>query len=160
MLASIIFSPAVAISNSTFAEGSNGRQEKTLFRKAVGLVLAVSIPAGIVFYFFSSYFFLLFGPAYSAGGVGNLQWLALSAPLVSINYVYFSYLRVAKFTRQYIVVTLVVAAISIGIPMVLMRQNGLEISGISWLISQAVVVCLAVFDIRKRVFTAKSGVEA
>jgi O-antigen/teichoic acid export membrane protein len=144
MLGSLSTSPGMALAGSAFAEGSNAPDKLvSILTKAAALSLALTIPIAVLLGIGAPWFLLIFGPSYAQEASGLLRWLALGTPLVALNWLYFTYLRVKKQIGRLIVLSSVVAVATLGIAGVLMPRIGVAAVGMGLLVGNGVVTAIA-----------------
>jgi O-antigen/teichoic acid export membrane protein len=92
----------------------------------------------------------LFGSSYQLEATTLLRWLALSAPISTLNFLFFSAFRVQKRLAALIALNLIAAAIFIGIVITFLGTRGINSIGFSWFISQSTILIIAILIYLKR----------
>jgi O-antigen/teichoic acid export membrane protein len=106
MLAGLLFAIPVTVSTSLFAEGSHFEEELGIYvRRSLKFIFLLLIPAIILVVASGKWLLLLFGGSYSANALWLLWILAASSPLVAINGVYGTILRVERRIRELVLLT-------------------------------------------------------
>ena len=144
MLGSLLASPGMALAGSAFAEGSNAPHRLTaiLIRSATWAFL-LTLPAAMILGVAAPWVLLLFGPSYAQNASELLRWLVAAAPLVVLTGLYFTYLRVQKQIGRLITLSIIMAAISLGVAVTLMPRLGIAAGGIGWLAGNGIVATIA-----------------
>jgi O-antigen/teichoic acid export membrane protein len=131
---------AGATTISLFAEGSF--DEKKLVAdvwRCLKMTFILVIPATIIVFLLANKLLLLYGTDYSLNGTMLLRIMCISTLPQSLNSVYMSVLRVKKRTTTLILLTVVIAVITLIFSYLLLPHIGITAPGIGWLISQSVV---------------------
>jgi O-antigen/teichoic acid export membrane protein len=150
MLGSLLASPGAALAGSAFAEGSNApRRLAAILARAAALGLALTVPAAAVLGAISPWFLQLFGPSYAQAASGLLRWLAAAAPLAVLSGLVFTHLRVRKQIGRLIVLSILVAAATLGAAAALMPRFGIAASGVGWLGGNGLVAVIGVVSVWK-----------
>jgi Na+-driven multidrug efflux pump len=97
MLGSVLPSPGLALASSAFAEGANNPADirQILIKAFLAGGLVTLILAGIAF-LGAQWILWVYGADYARESTALLRWLALASPLIVINQLYFTYLRLSK----------------------------------------------------------------
>jgi len=149
MIANLLYIVPLAVSQSLFAEGSNGKTElKIHLKKAVKIISLILVPAILATIFFGKYILLVFGKEYSSEGVIFLQLLAISGIFLSINYIGNSILYIKHRVKLIILVNFIGAFITLSLSVILAHQNLLGI-GIAWIVGQGAISTIYLFFIKK-----------
>jgi O-antigen/teichoic acid export membrane protein len=145
MLGSVLTGPGVALANSAFVEGSNapGSLHAVLSRATVAS-LVLTVAGALVAAIGAPWVLRLFGTSYAAEAATLLRWLAAAAPLVVLSSLYFTRLRVEKRIGQLMLLSGVIAALTLGLAAVLMPRYGIAASAVGWLLGNGLVATLAV----------------
>lgn len=155
MFGMFVFSPGEAMARSTLAEVSYEPDEiKNTFLRALKYSFGITIPVTIIVFFSAGIIMRLFGVDYVEGSVGLLRWLVIAAPFASLNILYFTLLRVRKDVGEVIILSVVIAGISIVWPLWVIIQEGITAIGQGWFFANGIVslyVCLRIFygDVRR-----------
>lgn len=147
MIASFITVPAMSIASSAFSEASNDPgHSKGYFFKALctGLVITVTISVG--FYIIAPWILAFIGKGYVIEGTGLLRWLAIAAPLMVVDGLYFVILRFQKRLRLLNAMSGLLAVTIIGSAYYFMPKYGLSGYGISWTIGHLIVFVFSLMD--------------
>ncbi len=144
MIGSLIASPAVALSQSAFAEGSNAPSNlRSILSRAGGYAMGVTIPLALVAGVGASLILRIFGPSYSNESATLLRWLALAAPLMALVNLYFSALRVQRRVGEMVLLAGLVAGVTLAYPFLVADTLQLSTMGIGWFIAQILVAVIA-----------------
>jgi O-antigen/teichoic acid export membrane protein len=153
MLGSLLVSPGMSLAGSAFAEGSNAPHRLAgILTRSVALALLLTLPAAMVLGIAAPWVLLLFGPSYAQEASGLLRWLSLAAPLVVLTGLYFTYLRVQKRIGRLVALSVVMAAVALGVAVALMPRLGIASTGIGWLIGNGLVATIALGNAWSGVF--------
>jgi O-antigen/teichoic acid export membrane protein len=130
MIGSLIASPGLALSRSAFAEGSNlyTQKESILIKAAISGFLLTAIIALLVF-LATPLVLLIYGQSYALHAAPLLRLMALSAPLVVLNQVYFTYLRLVKQITRLVIISVIIVILCIGMAVLLMPLMGIAAAG-------------------------------
>ena len=141
---SVVETVSVSLSLSLFAEGSHypDRLRATLWRSLRGGIL-VSALAALVFLVAADKLLLVFGADYAREGANLLRLLALGAVPACVTNIYVGVEQARKGIRRLVLVSTVVAAITLGASYWLLGAVGLEGAGIAWLAAQCAGAGLA-----------------
>lgn len=140
----VIVTVPVSLSLSLFSEGSHYRQRLhgDLWR-ALGPALVVSALAAGVLFFAADKLLLPFGGDYVREGKDVLRLLALAALPACVTSVYVGVERVRKAVRRLILISLLVAGITLGGGYALLPSMGVKGVAIAWLAAQCVAAAIA-----------------
>lgn len=133
-VASYLFAIPLGTSQSLFSEGSN--QEQFLARdtkKSLRFILVLLVPTIALVLIFANLVLSAFGHEYAGAGTGILWILAASALPVAVNTVYLSIARVRKQLGSIILVSAIIASLSLGLSYLLTPVFGLLAPAIAWL---------------------------
>lgn len=145
MLGSLLTSPGIALAGSAFAEGSNSPHRLAdILARAASLSLLITLPAASTLGLAAPWVLLLFGPSYARGASGLLRWLAGAAPMVVLNWLYFTRLRVQKQVGQLIAMSAFVVMVTLGVTAILMPRLGIAAVGIGWLAGNGLIAPMAI----------------
>ena len=144
MIGGLLASPGTALAGSAFAEGSHapGSLSAVLSRAAV-VGLALTVAGSLVVALSAPWLLRVFGAGYALEAAALLRWLALAAPCVVLTSLYFTRLRVEKRIGPLIVLSVAVAALTLGLAAVLMPRYGIAASAVGWLAGNGLVAALA-----------------
>jgi O-antigen/teichoic acid export membrane protein len=140
----LLTSMAYSLSLSLFSEGSHYRDGlgQGLWQ-ALGTALVVSAVGAVLLLLAADKLLLAFGSDYAREAAGLLRLLALAALPACVTNLYLGVERVRKGIRRLILITLVVAGITLGGSYVLLQSQGIEGVGIAWLAAQCVGAAMA-----------------
>jgi O-antigen/teichoic acid export membrane protein len=165
MIGSILASPGLSLATSAFAEGSHAPSDlrQTLLR-AGRYAAMFTLPIALLTFAGASWILAIFGQSYADEGAALLRWLALTAPLMVFVGLYFSALRVRKRIRELILLSGLISATTLAIPLLAIDRFGLSSMGGGWLVGHALVAIFAGWRLlRRRDFiypeTEKVGLE-
>jgi O-antigen/teichoic acid export membrane protein len=156
MLGGVLISPGLALASSAFAEGANDRSGSyvILFRASIlGMLLTLFVAAVVVIG--AEWILKLFGLEAAAGGVKLLQWLAIASPLIVLNQLYFTYLRLNDKLFRLIAFSSMIAFVTIMISVLLMPVLGIVSCGIGILVSNALILLPVAFNLSLKVIRYK-----
>ncbi len=152
MVGSLLTSPGIAVANSALAESAHApRQSGAILLKAALLGLSLTLPAALLLLIAAPWLLLLFGPSYASEAAGLLRWLTAAAPVTVVVGVYFTHLRMRQRNGQLILLSTVIAALTLGVTGVGMERLGVASSGIGWLMGNSLVLLAAVREIGKEI---------
>ncbi len=97
------------------------------------------VPLVLLVILASPYLLSLFGPGYAEEGTDLLRLLAIGVLPYAVNVLYFSYARVTTRVRGIVITQAVLAAMTIGLSLVLLGSHGIVGVGMAWLISQTTI---------------------
>jgi O-antigen/teichoic acid export membrane protein len=161
MLGGLLASPGLALAVSAFAEGSNSPQRlRAILLRSAALGLSLTVPAAAIVGLTAPWLLLLLGPNYAQGASGLLRWLTATAPLAVLTGLYSTYLRVRKQVGRLILVSSMVATITLGLGVALMPRWGIAASGIGWLAGNTLAAGLAIGSIWRDIVKDKREVHA
>lgn len=145
MLGAMISSPGLALAGSAFAEGAHAPGElRAILSKAARYAVGITVPAALFVIVAAPWILSLFGEGYVVEeSTALLRLLAIAAPLVVINGLYFSALRVRKRIGELVLLSGVTVALYLAIVVPTIQQLGLVATGIGWLGSQILVTIVA-----------------
>lgn len=85
MVANLLYAVVYSVSESFFAEGSYGEIAiRALLKRALGIIMVIIIPAGIILALLGPFMLDLFGKSYGKEAGDAIIVLALSSPLVAL----------------------------------------------------------------------------
>jgi O-antigen/teichoic acid export membrane protein len=146
-VANLLYAVAFAVSQSFFAEGSYGEtQLKHLLKKALLILGAIMVPAGVILATLGGFVLHFFGKSYSAGGGEVIVILALAAPAVAAYTLGNAALRIRSQIYSIIVVN-VIYFLAIGGLALLWVHRGLTWVAIAWVIGNLAAALVAFFAI-------------
>lgn len=150
MIANVLYIIPTSTTTSLFAEGSYNEMElKIHLKKAIKIISIIIIPVILITVFFGKYFLLAFGREYSDEGFILLRFLAISGIFVSINAIGVTILNIKHRIGLLILISIVNAAIILGISILMLKTSSLGIIGvgIAWISGQAVssIIYLSLF---------------
>ena len=144
MLGGLLASPGQALAGSAFAEGSNSPQRsQAILNKAGSLGLGVTVVTSVGVGVASPWLLRLFGPSYADEASGLLRWLALAAPPIVLSGLYFTHLRVQKQIGRLILLSTIVATVTLGTAATLMPRLGIAANGVALLLGHSLVTSVA-----------------
>ncbi len=155
MLCSFIASPATALAQSAFAEGSFTPTDlRPILMRAGRYALVITLPLACAVGFGAPALLGIFGVSYASNAATLLRWLALASPLMAFNSMYFSALRVRKHVGEMNLLSGLIFGITLVYPFVAVESLQLHSMAVGWLIGQALV---AVVGLRAVLFMTKRG---
>ena len=133
----------IAVSTSLFAEGSyNPEKLRNNAIRALGLMLILIIPGIALILLFGDKILLLFGAAYSENGFKILQILALSSIPATFIQLYLVIRMVQMRMKSVILITALIAVLTLGMTYALIPQFGFIGVGIGWTLAQVIMAVL------------------
>ena len=140
----VIVTVPVALSLSLFSEGSHYRQRLhgDLWR-ALGTALVLSALSAGVLLVVGDKLLLAFGSDYAREGKDVLRLLAVAALPACVTSVYVGVERVRKALRRLILISLVVAGVTLGGGYALLPSVGVKGVAIAWLAAQCIAAAIA-----------------
>jgi O-antigen/teichoic acid export membrane protein len=139
-MGAVLSTIAGATTNALFAEGSfDENQLGTNVWRCLKMTYFLLIPAALIVFLLADKLLLIYGTDYSSKGRLLLRLMCITALPLSMNSIYISILRVQKRTTLLILLSLVVAAITLITSYLLLPHLGITATGIGWLVSQSVV---------------------
>ncbi len=156
MLGSLLASPGMSLASSAFAEGSNKPHRLTgILIRSVALALSLTLPGAMLMGVAAPWVLLLFGPSYAQEASGLLRWLSAAAPLVVLTGLYFTYLRVQKRIGRLVVLSVTMAAVTLGVTIAWMPRLGIAASGIGWLVGNGLITMIALGNVLSEVLKGR-----
>ena len=156
-ISTLLFSIPTSLGQSLFAEGAHDK--RTLphgVRRATILSFALLLPAVLFFWLLGDRFLLAFGSSYSTRSIELLRILALAGLPLTIQRVYFSFLRVQGQLREIVVWRGILTVVLIGASYVSLRAYGLPAIGWVWLSTHS-VAAIAMFARRPDLWLTASA---
>jgi O-antigen/teichoic acid export membrane protein len=146
---------AAATTISLFAEGSfDERKLVSDIWRCLKMTYLVLIPAAIIVFLLADKLLMLYGTAYSLKGTTLLRIMSIAALPQSLNSIYVSILRVKERTATLILLTIVMAVVTLVTSYLLLPLLGIIATGIGLLASQSIV---AVFVANRLLKLRKTG---
>ncbi|HEY3312585.1 MAG TPA: lipopolysaccharide biosynthesis protein [Anaerolineales bacterium] len=156
MIGEFLASPTTALSDATFAEGSNSPERlNTHLLRSAKIGLGITVPAAVIIFIGSPFILNLFGTTYAEEATSLLKWMAIAAPLSIIAGLFITSLRVRKRTKQLILVGAIPATITLGFSYGQISNLGITAVGIGWFIGMSLTALMAIigFVVHKRIIT-------
>ena len=153
MISGFLTSPGIALATSAFAEGSNDPKKiKSTLLKATSIGMMVTIPVSFLAGINANLLLSFFGQTYIEAK-NLLIYLAIASPFVVLMQLYFTYLRLYKFTRKLLVISGLISFITLLSFSFLVRRFGILGIGISFILSysvgSALLLCDLIFEFRQ-----------
>jgi O-antigen/teichoic acid export membrane protein len=140
MLGTLATGPGIALAMSAFAEGANDlHQWRRILSKAIPVAIVVTLFCSAILAIGAAYFLSWFGTTYADQGARLLRWMALAAPAVVVNQMFFTYLKLHKSMGLLIGLGLAAMLITLLTAYALMPVYGILANGIGVLAGNAVV---------------------
>jgi O-antigen/teichoic acid export membrane protein len=151
MIAGLLFAVPTAVGTSLFAEGSHFEEELgTNVRRSLKFILLLLIPATILVVALGKWLLLLFGGSYSANALWLLWILAASSPLVMVNNVYGTILRVRSRIKELVLLSgFSTIAVLVG-SYLIAPTTGIIGIGYAWIAAQGLVTIYIALVMRSR----------
>lgn len=148
MIANVLFIIPYAISTSVFANASNpGGVSDQLYRRILFFTLVGLIPLVILFGLLSNFLQGIFGNVY-VNGSQLLYLLLLSVFPYSFNTFVLVKFRILQYNRGVVLLSLVIASLSLILTSIFSVRFGLDGAGIGWLIGQSIGVIISILTYR------------
>jgi O-antigen/teichoic acid export membrane protein len=140
LLATIIFSPGVAISQSFLVEGvhSPGAVRKLILRSAA-VSVSVTLIIASACYVGSDFVLRFFGEGYVSEANQLFRLMILSSPLVVLNNVFIAYLQLRKIISLIILSAILQAAAALSVPYFLLEMFGINSIAYGWLAANLIL---------------------
>ena len=139
MLGSLIASAGQAIAGSAFAEGSHDVAGFVpVFNRSLRLSLWITCALAVLLGLGAPWVLLIFGKSYQYA-TPLLVWMALAAPFVALNRVFFTRMQVEHDLKRLLALSLLSTIIFLVVFFLLVGQWELKTVGIGWLISQVIL---------------------
>ena len=146
----LITSPGLALAQSAFAEGFyDERKLETTLIRAVGYCLVGSLFLTVLVILTAPLVPGLFGIQPTQGVISALRVMAYSGPFATLNGLLMVALRVRKQVQRAILVSLVVALISLAYPVVMIKTMGIVSIALGWLLAQALTTVILGIDLAR-----------
>jgi O-antigen/teichoic acid export membrane protein len=144
MLGTALASPGVALAHSAFAEGSNAPDSlRAVLSRSMRAGLVLTGAGALAIVVAAPWVLRIFGTDYAAEAVTLLRLLAAAVPLVVLSLLYFTRLQVEKRIGRLILLSGVIAVLTLGLAALLMPRYGITASGVGWLLGNGLVAGLA-----------------
>jgi O-antigen/teichoic acid export membrane protein len=135
---------SVSLSLSLFSEGSHDREQlRQGFWHSLATAVTVSALAVIVLLVAADKLLLAFGSDYANEGAAALRILALAALPACVTNMYMGVERVRKGIGKLILISLVVAGVTLGSACLLVEPMGMEGVALAWLAGQCIGAAIA-----------------
>jgi O-antigen/teichoic acid export membrane protein len=139
MLGSLIASAGQAIAGSAFAEGSHDvKRFGTVFKRSLRLSFWITCALAVLLGVGAPRVLAIFGKSYQHAAP-LLVWMALAAPFVSMNRVFFTRMQVEQDLKKLISLSLLSTIVFLFVFFLLVGRMELMVVGIGWLLSQVVL---------------------
>ena len=149
-IGSLLFAIPHAVSRSLFAEGAHFEDElgANVYR-SFRFSFLILIPAIVLLLLLGEWLLLLFGVSYSANGLLLLKSLVLSSPLICINTIYFSILRVQDRIMELVIISGFTTIGTLVGSYFIVPMIGITGSGYALLTTQGIIGIYVVFALIK-----------
>jgi O-antigen/teichoic acid export membrane protein len=138
MIANLLYAVVYSVSQSFFAEGSYGEVSmKKLFKRALVIIMAIIIPAGIFLAFLGPFILELFGKSYGNEARDAIVVLAISAPFVALYSLSNVVLRIQDKIYSLVFMNLVYAITISGLVFI-WAEKGLVWIALAWAIGNLI----------------------
>ena len=139
MLGSLIASAGQAIAGAAFAEGSHDADGfHPVFNRSLRLSFWITCILAVLLGLGAPWVLLVFGKSYQYA-VPLLVWMALAAPFVSLNRIFFTRMQVEHDLKRLLALSLISTVVFLLVFYLTVAQLDLKSVGIGWLISQVVL---------------------
>jgi O-antigen/teichoic acid export membrane protein len=144
MLGGVLAGPGLALASSAFAEGSNAPGSlSVVLSRSVRAGMVLTIAGALVVVVGAPWLLGIFGAEYAAEAATLLRWLAVAAPLVVLTSLYFTRLRVEKRIGTLVLLSGMIAFLTLGLAAALMLRYDIAAAGVGWLLGNGLVAALA-----------------
>jgi O-antigen/teichoic acid export membrane protein len=144
MVGSFATAPGVALATSAFAEGANDIENYlVIIKKSLYASFSITILCAAILAIFAPWVLSLFGTEYVLNGTSLLRCGALSAPLIVINQIYLTYLRLNLRNSTLVANSIVLMSTTIIIAYFLLPVIGILANGIGILIGNFAITLFA-----------------
>ncbi|MHB8490545.1 MAG: lipopolysaccharide biosynthesis protein [Candidatus Dormibacteria bacterium] len=138
-IAGLLAAIPAAATNSLLAEGSHSYEETAAhLRKAVGLTLALLLPAIALCWLAAPLILQLFGPAYAANSTDTLRILSFAALPLSLNLLHLTVARIERRIRRLLAISVATGGGTVLLGAVLAAQLGVTGIALGYLVAQSV----------------------
>lgn len=149
-ISALLFMIPNSISMSLFVEGSHGEALKKNVMKSLVAIFSILLPAIIILYVIGGKVLGVVGVDYATNGLGLLRMMVVANIFVSINFVYFSIMRVQKNMRGLVLLSGLVFALLIGLSYIFMPMFGIVGVGYAWMVSYMIGSVIVLVSMRKK----------
>lgn len=137
MLVALLSGIGIALGNSALVEGAHSPEQGLNIVKRAGLIaIGATVPIAAIFYLFPNKILAIFGPGYSENGSALLKLMAIAGPIVALNWVLLTYLRLKKMVLRIVILSVFIATVSIGYTYFNLISVGILAIGQGWIIAQ------------------------
>lgn len=157
MMAGLLSSIPVSMSQSLFAEGSHFEDkltENTL--KSIKFTFMLLVPAVVLLWLAGKWLLLAFGPSYLENGLPLLRILSIASLPLAIVHIYTSTLRVTKRSGELMAIWGFIALAVFLVNYLVMPSWGIIGIGYVWLATQTAVAVYAILALWLRLFHHRS----
>lgn len=146
-----ISAPGIALASSALTESCHtpARTREILLR-SLAYSISVTVPMALMIGIGAHLFLSIFGQDYIENATSLLRILAITAPIVGINGILYSYLRSKSMHAELISISFSVSVMAFLLASAMMRSIGIVASGYGYFLSQILGLFLAILLIRKR----------
>lgn len=137
-ISALLFMIPNSISMSLFVEGSHGEALKKNVMKSLVAIFSILLPAIIILYIIGGKVLGVVGADYATNGLELLRMLVVANIFVSINYVYFSIMRIQKNMRGLMLLSSLLFVLLIGLSYIFMHMFGIVGVGYAWMVSYGI----------------------
>jgi len=157
MIAVLLFSIPMAVSQSLFAEGSHFEAALGVnVRRSFRFIFLLLIPAIVLLFLLGKWLLLAFGASFSANALTLLWILILSSIPLAVNSVYMSILRVRDRIRELVVLSGFIALTVLVGSYFMTAATGIVGVGYAWIAAQGLVSVYVAFAMRSRRHTRQA----
>lgn len=137
-ISALLFVIPNSISMSLFVEGSHGEALKKNVMRSLVAIFSILLPAIIILYLIGGEVLGIVGVDYATNGLELLRMLVVANIFVSINFVYFSIMRIQKNMRGLVLLSSLIFVLLIGLSYIFMAMFGIVGVGYAWMVSYGI----------------------
>jgi O-antigen/teichoic acid export membrane protein len=144
MVGSLATAPGFALASSAFAEGANDiKHHRLILKKALYISMPITIISAVTLALCTPWVLSLFGIEYVQNSASLLRCIALSAPLIVINQIYLTYLRLNIRNGILVINSVILMTTTLVVAYFLLPAIGILANGIGILIGNLVITLFA-----------------
>ena len=137
-ISALLFMIPNSISMSLFVEGSHGEALKKSVIKSLVAIFSILLPAIIILYVIGGKVLGVVGADYATNGLELLRMMVVANIFVSINFVYFSIMRIQEDMCGLVLLSGFVFVLLIGLSYIFMLMFGIVGVGYAWMVSSGI----------------------
>ncbi|MEJ2598667.1 MAG: hypothetical protein P8Z00_10070 [Anaerolineales bacterium] len=157
LIAGLLISPAIALANSAFAEGTNNiKASSKIILRAAYTGISITIIGEAIIWFIPNCFLYIFGTNYVRGASDLLRILAISSPFLVILFFFSTYLRLNDQIIKLVVLNAIYASVAIGVAVALVSSLGIISIGVGILVGSILCSTLSLIASARIIFSKQS----